>query len=236
MKLNLLSGAAITAYLIMCSSLYLWTFWLHFDINILQFIDTGDIIKAAALPTIPMIFLLISNIAMQQYNMMDAQTRTRYEAAGGGFKAFTYAARVYMFGMAAIGITVLCTAVYKIFTGDLPIKYSSFALLLGAAAAFFLMFKTKILEDWGKIRFVVIAFLCYSPTHYMNKGIEDASDIIAGKNTYLLTSNLRCSDNDRDKYRYIATLSEKVFSINLSDSSLCIQRYDFLTLTREKNG
>lgn len=236
MKLNLLSGAAITAYLIMCSSLYLWTFWLHFDINILQFIDTGDIIKAAALPTIPMIFLLISNVAMQHYNMMDVQTQSRYEEAGGGFKIFSYAAKGYLFVLAVLGIGILCNAVYKIFTGDLSIKYSSIALLLGAAAAFFLMFKSNFLEDWGKIRFIIISVLCYAPTHYMNKGIEDASDIIAGKNTYILETNLKCSNNKNDKFRYIATLSEKVFSINLSDNSLCIQRYDFLSLTRERNA
>lgn len=231
-----MSGAVATAYLVICSSLYLWVFWLYFDINILQFIDTADIIKAAALPAIPVICVLVINTAVEQFNIMDSKTRTEYKEAGGGFKAMTYVASAYLYFLLSMGALVLGSSVYDMFTGNLPVKYSSAALLIGVGAAYFLMFRVKLFEDWGKTRFIVIAAMCYFPAHFMHKGMDDAKNIIAGNDTYLVSSNLSCAKNQYDKYRYIATLSDKVFSINLSDHSLCIQHYEFLSLAREKEA
>ncbi|OAH40056.1 hypothetical protein AYJ11_17070 [Enterobacter hormaechei subsp. xiangfangensis] len=236
MKIDLMSGAVATGYLLICSSLYLWVFWLHFDINILQFIDAADIIKAAAIPSIPLIFILIFNIAIQQYNIVDTETRERYKEAGGGFKAYSYAASAYIVFIALCAIGALGFAVYKVFTGSLPTKYASAALLIGCFSAYYLIFKVKLFKEWGDLRFLVIAFLCYFPSHLMHLANEDAKNIIVGKDTFLVSSNLSCTKNEREKYRYIATLSDKVFSLNLSDGSLCVQRYEFLTLKREKNA
>lgn len=233
MKINLLSGAVATGYLIICSSLYLWIFWLHFDINILQFIDATDIVKSAAIPSIPLISILIFNIAIQQYNIVDSETREKYKAAGGGFKAYSYAATAYIIFILLCGLAVLSFATYKFFTGNLPTKYASAALLIGCFLTYYLISKAKLFEDWGKMRFLVIVFLCYFPSHLMHQAIGDAKNIFAGKDTFLVSSNLSCSKNEHDKYRYIATLSDKVFSLNLSDQSLCIQHYEFLSLKRE---
>ncbi|MGG8095883.1 hypothetical protein PGO14_09885 [Klebsiella aerogenes] len=233
MKINLLSGAAATGYLMICSSLYLWVFWLHFDINILQFIDAADIIKAAAIPSIPLISIMIFNIALQQYNVVDAETREKYKAAGGGFKAYSYAATAYIIFIVLFGLGVLSFSVYNLFTGTVPTKYASAALLIGCFFTYYLISKEKLFEDFGKLRLLVIVFLCYFPSHLMHQAIGDAKDIIAGKDTFLVSSNLSCSKNKRDKFRYIATLSDKVFSLNLTDQSLCIQHYEFLSLIRE---
>lgn len=236
MKINLLSGAVATAYLIMCSCLYLWVFWLYFDINILQFIDSSDIIKAAALPAIPLVCVLVFTIAIEQFNIIDSQTRIEYKKAGGGYKAISYAAFTYMLFILLVAAFSFGSAIYVLVVGTSPERYSSAALLIGGGAAFYLMFKVKLFETWGKARFILIAALCYFPANFMHKGMEDAKNIIAGKNTYLVSSNLSCSKDEHEKYRYIATLSDKVFSINLSDNSICIQKYEFLSLAHEKDA
>ncbi|MDM2906621.1 hypothetical protein [Citrobacter sp. Cpo015] len=236
MKMNLLSGAIATTYLLVCSSLYLWIFWLHFDINILQFIDVSDIIKASALPAIPLVCITLVSIFLQQYNIVDTDTRKQYKAAGGGFKVYSYFATFYILCILTSTAVILGIAVYNAFTGNLPSKYASVALLISCFAAYYLMFQVKLFEELGKPRFIIIAFLCYFPTHFMNKAIGDATSIIDGQSTYLISSNLSCSKNDHEKFRYIATLSDKVFSINLANNSLCIQKYEFLTLTKEQNA
>ena len=236
MKIDLMSGAAATGYLLICSSLYLWVFWLHFDINILQFIDASDIVKAAAIPSIPLICLLIFNLAIYQFNVVDTETREKYKAAGGSFKAYSYLASSYIYLMFFCAIVVLGYSLYNFFTGSIPEKYVSGATLIGCCLTFYLIFKVKLFLEWGDIRFIIIPLLCYFPSHLMNRAAEDAKNIIVGKDTYLVSSNLKCTQKEEDKYRYIATLSDKVFSINLSDRSLCIQHYEFLTLAREINA
>ena len=236
MKINLLSGAIATTYLLICISLYLWIFWLHFDINILQFIDVSDIIKASALPSIPLIFFLLLSICLQQLNTVDYETRQKYKKAGGGFKVFSYFASAYIIFFLVIAAVIIGIAIYQAFTGTFPKRCASIALLIGFGAAYYLMFRMKLFEEWGEVRFVIIAFLCYFPSHLMNKAIDDAVNIIDGNDTYLISSNLSCSKNTQDKFRYIATLSDKVFSINLSDDSLCIQHYEFLSLVSEKKS
>ncbi|VTQ57231.1 Uncharacterised protein [Campylobacter jejuni] len=236
MKINILSGALATAYLILCSALYLWVFWLYFDINILQFIDSSDIIKAAALPAIPVITFSLVHFAIQQYNISTTEQRTEFREAGGFFKVFSYVQLIYLIIVIAIGLLAFGYMVYIFFTGTLPKKYSSFAFLAGSILSYFLINKDSFLEDWGKARVIAILSICYLPTYMMQSGIQEAEKIISGKDTYLISSNLSCSKNEKDKYRYIATLSDKIFSISLTDNSICIQHYEFLSLSKEKDA
>lgn len=236
MKINILSGALATAYLILCSVLYLWIFWLYFDINILQFIDSSDIIKAAALPAIPVIAFASVHFVVQKFNISSSKQRSEYRAAGGFFKVFSYIQLTYLIVIITIGLISFGYMIYIFFTGSLPQKYSSFALLAGAFLAFLLLCEDNFLEGWGGARVIVILLICYFPNYIMNSGMQDAENIIAGKDTYLVTSNLSCSKNEKDKYRYIATLSDKIFSISLTDNSICIQHYEFLSLAREKDA
>ncbi|MCQ8231772.1 hypothetical protein [Pectobacterium carotovorum] len=67
----------------------------------------------------------------------------------------------------------------------------------------------------------------------MNKGILDAKDILSGKNTFLVESNVSCSPNKEQKFRYISTLSSNGFAYAPSDNSLCVFKYEYMKLSKE---
>jgi hypothetical protein len=230
MKVNLLSSAVLTAYFLTCGSLYLWGFWLHFDLNILQFVDVSDIVKATLLPVITVLFLFFIQTALNHINNPASESSQKLWKAGGGFKATVYMQYSFF-------AFVVCSGGYGILmrfiNGTKAEKYLCLGLFILSPVFYVLAFKTTVMAYLGKARPIVLSSICLIPLIFMNKGINDAQKILAGENTFLVESNTNCSPLKESKYRYIATLSDKAFAYSLSDNSLCIFKFDYLKLIKE---
>ncbi|HDL7690454.1 TPA: hypothetical protein ACX1S2_001594 [Yersinia enterocolitica] len=230
MKINFVSGAVISAYLLACGSLYLWGFWLNFDLNILQFIDTTDILKATLIPVIGAVVLFLGQALLNQYSAPTNEQTKRFMSAGGVFKAYI----LFQYGIFIVIVVIgVSTIIHSFITGDKPIKYRSVAVVVSFVVFWLLMSKTNFLYELNKSRGVAIIFISFLPTVFFYNGVVDGKKIISGVDTYLVDTNINCSGEKNHKFRYIANLSNKLFSLSLADNSLCIQSYEYLRLIKE---
>ncbi|MGP2972830.1 hypothetical protein ACTVMN_09995 [Serratia nematodiphila] len=230
MKISWFSSTLITAYLLTCGTLYLWGFWLHFELNILQFINISDIVKSTIWPMITVLFMYIIQQVISYINNPMSQDSKNLWEAGGGYRGvvllqYAFLAFVFISGLYGLGDRFL--------NGEKADKYFCIGLIFLFSVSLFVAYKTKFLAETGKLRgfSIVIIFLC--PMVFMNKGIMDAQDILAGKNSFLVRSNAKCSENTNEKFRYIATLSDKGFAYSLSNKTLCIFNFDYMVLYKE---
>ncbi|WP_227732081.1 hypothetical protein [Yersinia proxima] len=230
MKINFVSGAIISAYLLACGSLYLWGFWLNFDLNILQFVDTTDILKATLIPVIGTVVLFLGQALLNQYSAPTNEQTKRFITAGGIFKAYVF----FQYGiLIAVTVIAVSTITYNFITGDKPIKYRSIAIVVSSVVFWLLIAKSNFLHELSRYRGVAIMFISFLPTVFFYNGIGDGKKIISGVDTYLVDTNINCSGDKNHKFRYIANLSNKLFSLSLTDNSLCIQNYEYLHLIKE---
>lgn len=229
MQINILSSAIVTAYLLGCGSLYLWGFWLHFDLNILQFVEISDIVKATLLPMLTSLFLFLFQCGINHINNPTSSNSKGLMKAGGGYKYVVY----LQYGLLALMlVSGLYGLGYRFFCGTKAEKYLCIGVIT-ALVVCFLTYKSKFLLDLGRYRAFMLFLICTLPLIFMNKGILDAKDILSGKNTFLVESNVSCSPNKEQKFRYISTLSSNGFAYSPSDNSLCVFKYEYMKLSKE---
>lgn len=232
MKLNLQSGTALTAYVLTCGSLYLWGFWLHFDLNILQFVDVSDIVKATILPMITSLCLWVIQSVINMINNPSSDTSRELWKAGGSYRYPIY----FQWGWCAfITISALISFAAIFIGGTKAEKYFVIGFFLLGGLYLFTLIKTNILAEYKNMRAAILMAILSMPLVFMQKGIHDAQSILKGNNTYLVESNNLCgSDSKDEKFRYIGNLSDKGFAYSLKNNSLCIFKYDYLRLIKEK--
>jgi len=233
MKINLQSGTILTAYFLTCGILYLWGFWLHFDLNILQFVDVSDIIKATILPMITSLCIWVLNSIINTINNPASASSRELWKAGGRYRLTVYLQWTFL---AIIIIAALHNFVNIFLNSTKAEKYFVMGFFLFGSVYFWVSFKTEILIEYKKQRPLLLAIIIGMPLIFMQRGIQDAKDILKGDNTFLVESNNLCnSKQNSEKFRYIGTLSDKGFAYSLNNNSLCIFKYDYIKLIKEKS-
>lgn len=231
MKINLQLGLTFSGYILFCSFLYLWGFWRHFEINILQFVDTSDIAKASIIPAIPAVAMFVVVSILNAYSTPTAADTKKYIDAGGAFKKYIIGVKIYYI---VLSLSVWIPNTYIIFTGSSSEKIMSISWMLSSVLFVFLEMKTSIFQELSeKLRSFSILTICLLPTIFLVRGDSDGYNVVKGIDTYLVTANVGCSENKNEQFRYIATLSNKAFSISLDNGSLCIQDFEYLHLIKE---
>ncbi|CNH71905.1 Uncharacterised protein [Yersinia kristensenii] len=230
MKINFMSGAIVSAYLLICGVLYLWGFWMHFGLNILQFVDTSDIVKATLIPVVGAIVTFVVQAILNEYNAPKSEQTKKFMQAGGVFKAYAYF-QYALFILMLVGS--LLFFVYFFFTGDRLERYCIYAIALGLVLFWMVFSRTAFLSELNQVRGLILFITSLLPALFFCNGVLDGKNVIQGVNTYLVDTNTLCSENKNEKFRYIANLSNKMFSLSLSDGSICIQSYEYLRLKKE---
>ncbi|CNH79258.1 Uncharacterised protein [Yersinia frederiksenii] len=230
MKINFMSGAIVSAYLLICGVLYLWGFWMHFGLNILQFVDTSDIVKATLIPVVGAIIMFIVQALLNEYNAPKSEQTKRFIQAGGVFKIYAYFQYTLVILM---GVGAVLLLGYALFTVDRFERYCIYALGLGFVVFYMIQSKTTFLSELNQARGLVLFITSLLPALFFSHGIFDGKNVFQGVNTYLVDTNTPCSENKNEKFRYIANLSNKMFSLSLADGSICIQNYEYLRLKKE---
>jgi hypothetical protein len=135
-----------------------------------------------------------------------------------------------------ITIIFLGSIIYLLCSDDELKRRIGIGFILSALVFFFIPEKESILKILpGKNKSLLFGIICYLPTIFFSKGVYNGEEILNGKNSFLVESNSKCTSSNSTKYRYIDTLSDKVFAMSLADNSICIFKYDYIKLSRESN-
>lgn len=229
-KKTILNNTMISAYLLLLSVSYLWGFWGHFDINILNFIGVSDIIKSAIWPMAIALAMYILQVALNVFNgpkpnsIKGFSEKTKHEKADIILR-YSYIILMLLFTLVAI--------VYNMFFGTKMQRYASIGWML-AMFIYSMTCKNSELMEYipFKNKSFAYSIICFLPVIFLSRGVYDGDRIKSGKDTFLIKSNSTCTSND--KYRYIDALGDKAFALSLKDNSICIFNYEYLQLVKEQ--
>ncbi|WP_148070658.1 hypothetical protein [Raoultella terrigena] len=104
------------------------------------------------------------------------------------------------------------------------------------AVSDYLNYKTNFLSNVKADRRLFIIIICIIPFICNIWAATNAYNIRHGKNTLIVQSDAQCNPSSETKYRYISSISEKVFALSLKDGSICVFKYNHLELTPENNA
>jgi len=245
-ELKITLWALACAYAILNSFIYSWSFWSAFDINILQFASFSDIFPSIIYTiTIPCILAIISLTAAEFWERIQRKTYSILEkripvyASHYGFinKIREFFSSPIMAVISLIFIVILYIHNKKPATPQ-EFASSDFGQVIIPISLSFLVFfiilnKTSFLKGLIIPRQLCIIIICLLPSVSFIWGHANSSDIKNGKHTFLVESEGKCKSPSDVKYRYISSISDKVFAMSLSDSSVCIFKYESLKLTPE---
>ncbi|MDY1039156.1 hypothetical protein [Lelliottia sp. CFBP8978] len=232
MKVNFLSSTVFTGYLLACGTLYLWGFWLNFDLNILQFVDIADIVKATILPMITSLCLMAVNGVSSMINNPQSEASKNLWKEGGSYRFAVYLQYAFLL---FVTLSVIYTLGKNFIFGTRVEKYLVAGAILGTVAYFWVLFKTKFLSNLNSARGIVVTFVLGMPLIFMQKGNLDAKEVLNGNNTFIIQSKNLCDkNNENETFRFIGNLSDKGFALSLYNNSLCIFKYENIKLTKEK--
>lgn len=200
---------------------YLWGFWLNMDINILSYAELTDIVKASVYPALPAIGILAVYSAMDSYNSLSKKEYEQRIAIGGFSKGFAFFLK---FSTWAVIATFLVYSAYTIFTESGYIRLRGLYPLISILLFLYIMHSNKFLMSLPvNLRVFVVSIFCFLPTVAFSKGYSDG-EIAVDQNApgFYVTSKGLCSSSDTEKFRYIAVLGNRLFTISSIDNSICI--------------
>lgn len=210
---------------------YLWGFWLKLDINILSYVDLSDIVKASVYPALPAIGILAVYSAMDGVNAISKKQHDDYIEQGGFIKGFTYFQKIYGFSIILLALgwsayTAITEVGYMRLRGLYPL--ASLALFL------YIIFSNKFLLTISvNLRVFVVSIICFLPTIAFNKGFSNG-ELAINHNApgfYVLGTGY-CSSTSTERFRYIAVLGSRLFSISSVDNSICISKSEDYRLVK----
>ncbi|MBA0213287.1 hypothetical protein [Pectobacterium brasiliense] len=229
--------ATISTYAISNSVIYSWAFWNRFNINILNYVSFNDLIPSILYSiALPCITLAVAIGVINIYTFFSARIIFKIKKAEineltipsfghpginliGGF--FSY-----------LGISITLLISYPNLDGFIYVVFLTFSLAL----CLFIINKTMLLTELKKTRSLSILIICLIPVFCYFFAINTAENIKSGKNTYLISSDSECIASPTEKYRYISSISDKIFAISLKDNSICIFKYEFIKLVPEEKS
>ncbi|SNY65817.1 hypothetical protein [Enterobacter sp. CC120223-11] len=235
-KINFYSWAAFSAYSIVNGLIYSWAFWDKFDINILQYTSIQDLLPSIIfLITLPIAALILYFIFIHYWNKINDYM---LKLAFNQIHAFYATSRPYnlkkILDYLYDAMVITGTVLVLIFTPN-SVRITIIITLVSFAIYKFTLLKTNFFSELGEYRSVVLLILATIPVIIMLLAEYNADKILSGKDTFIVKSDSLCTSDDNNSYRYIASISDKAFSISTHDGSICISKYNYLKLTREKN-
>ncbi|WP_234116673.1 hypothetical protein [Citrobacter freundii] len=232
-KKTIFNSSFISAYLLLLSVSYLWGFWGHFDVNILNFIGVTDIIKSVIWPMIIALVLYLIQVALNVFNGPKANSTVGFSEKTKHEKVqitIQYSYLILMLLSSFVG------AAYNYIVGTQMQKYVSIAWPLSFLVCF-LIYRSKELLEYipFKNKAIVCGIICFLPYIFLSRGVYEGDRIKSGKNTFLIESNSICTSDKNNKYRYIDALADKAFALSLKDNSICIFKYEYIKLIKEQH-
>ncbi|WP_158150469.1 hypothetical protein [Pantoea ananatis] len=247
-ELKITLWALACAYAILNSFIYSWSFWSAFDINILQLASFSDIFPSILYTiAIPCILAIIFLVSADLWERMQSKTQSYIEGKMViHVKYYDHFKKVrsFLFGM-TMSIFSLIFIVIVYVRKTKPNSVQEFAssefgqfiipISLSFIAIFIMLKKTNFLKSLNVTRQPCIIIICFLPSVFFIWGHVNSNYIKNGKDTFLIESDAKCKSPSDVKYRYISSISDKVFAMSLSDNSICIFKYDSLKLTPENS-
>lgn len=247
-ELKITLWALACAYALVNSFIYSWTFWTAFDINILQFTSITDILPSILytliIPFIVVILYMISNAIWVKFNnKMESILDELLGSHIKNYKKIKSYSIILVSIIFCIGIGIAAISIAKSSPAGQPsdpittkmiLKFVT-PFIIAFAAIYFIIFKTAFLAPI-KYRRVLIFCICLLPVTSYIWAIINSTDIMLGRNTFLVKSDMQCKSSDNTKYRYISSISDKAFALSLKDGSICIFKYNQLELIPEKKA
>ncbi len=245
MKFNfkLTPWAIVSTYAIGNSFIYSWTFWNKFKINILQFASFSDLLPSILytliIPIITALVGLYSSMLWKALiNKIDSFVLNIFPSWHVRHELLT---RILITSSLSITfiIIALTTGILQnsiLESSNTPFKeilYICITIVASVFAAFIFESKTKLLSEFKILRRILIFTFFISPSASYNFAIFNANNIINGKDTFIVSTDSKCSNNPSEQYRYISSISDKAFSLSLQDGAICVFNYNYLKLTPE---
>lgn len=234
-KINFYSWAAFSAYSIFNGLIYSWAFWNKFDINILQYTSIQDLLPSIIfLIALPVAALILYFIFMYYWNKINDQILKLLLKV---IHSIYLPPRPYnlkkIFDALYDAIGVIVTILALILAPN-SIRITIAIILLLFSLYKLIQLRTNFLSELGEYRNVALLILATIPAIIILLAEYNADKILSGKDTFIVKSDVSCASDSKNSYRYIASISDKAFSISTIDGSICIFKYNYLKLTHEK--
>ena len=210
---------------------YLWGFWLKLDINILAYAELADIVKASVYPALPAIGILAVYSAMDGVNSLSKKEYEQRISEGGLAKGFTLFFKFYCFAIIVLGIG---SSAYTAITETGYMRLHGLYPLISLCLFLYIIFSNKFLLSLPvNLRVFVVSIFCFLPTAAFSKGFSNG-EIAIDHNApgFYVTGTGFCSSSESEKFRYIAVLGSRLFTISSSDNNICITKSEDFRLLK----
>lgn len=228
--------------------IYSWTFWSAFDINILQFASFSETLPSILYTiAIPFTGVIIAFTAVDLWGYLKVKLEhsldTQMSAKFENYKVFKSKAMYVTNALMVIGCIISIMVLYmsdKASPSSETFPWSDFIhgcipLIISLVTTYFLIKETTFLSSLNFARTLIIFIICFMPSASHYWGLVNSKQIINGVKTFIVQSDGQCKSSTDTHYRYISSISDKVFALSLTDSSICIFKYNSLKLTPESS-
>lgn len=245
-KLKLSIWTMFLTYGVINAFIYAWFFWGRFGIDILQFSSFNDLIPSIIYTiTVPtfLFILIVSVMSVAEFLLLKIRPIFFIFAESHGIHKLYFLALDFLIIIAFSGLALylfhhfypgseyfyilfkkssLTSIMIKIICGALVV-------ILGVIASA----KKDFFPGIRKYRKLLFMILFSVPFASYGLADDQAELILNGINTHIITSEVDCGSNPKEKFRYIATVSDKIFALSLTNGSICIYKYSSLRLEPE---
>ncbi|WP_410753375.1 hypothetical protein [Citrobacter youngae] len=247
-ELKITLWALACAYAIGNSFIYSWAFWSVFDINILQFSSFSDILPSILYTiTIPCIIVAVGFVCAQvwekfkqkAYLTIENEMSSRIKNYEAIKNIVILLSSLLMLIGSITGLVVVNksedTSLLTDGSGWIDLIQVGIPFILSMLVCYLIIKKTTFLNQLKLTRNLAIIIISFIPVVCYFWGHINSTRIINGKNTFLVESDTQCNSSPGTKYRYISSISDKVFAMSVTDDSICIFKYNSLKLTPEQD-
>lgn len=242
--LSLIITPLIYAYI--CGGLYSYAFWDNIDINLLQFLSIADIVSSLILPaaiSLPeiiglciVLYIFIPRIKSSTNKNIKVNTSKNDHSINNNFSSGK---------KISLNLILNITIIFSFFIAPL-ISYIYFMIIFGKVmivsfivtilsfiVSLILKYKTDIFSFLGIFRNVAFIICIVIPSLSYYIGSEDSRNIISGVDYYIIETTPSCSSDTSEKFRYLATASDKTFAISEKNNSICVSKYHTIRLIKK---
>ncbi len=244
-ELKITLWALACAYAIANSFIYSWAFWSAFDINILQFASFTEIFPSILYTVaIPCIAAVIALIAAEFWKKINRKIQSNFDRKlVRKIRYYWHVKYVAKLITLLIIIALLVLAILRVNKEKTNSDAFPWHLMLPAGAPMIvcmlavslILTKTNLFDKLQIPRKLAVITFCFIPTVCYCLGYIHSQRIINGKNTFIINSDGQCKSAPNTHYRYISSISDKVFAMSITDKSICIFKYNSLNLIQEKS-
>lgn len=236
-KVKFFSWTAFSAYAIANGLIYSWSFWNKFNINILQYASINDLLPSIVFSIlIPTILILLGIILSYVYAEVSGKITTFFLNALERIVSNKINLDLGRFHKNLDNTVSIIGSIIVLLIVPYDIKLIVGLLMASILGTYYIKEKTNILSEFGTFRPFVLLVLTLMPYISYEAAQYNSSNIIDGKNTFIVKSDSPCITKKNKQYRYIATISDKTFAMSTKDKSICIFKYNFIELIPESDS